>query len=66
MSRVATVRKADLDRVLKALRDDGQTVGRVEIEPSGKVVILPGAPEGALTPLEKWRAQRDRDAAQGA
>lgn len=63
MSRVPTVRKADLDRVLKALRDDGQTVGRVEVEPGGKVVILTGKPDTTLTALELARARRgDREA----
>lgn len=59
MSRVATVRKADLDRVLKALRDAGQTVGKVLVRP-GEVEILPGSPEAALTPLEQWRVEHGR------
>lgn len=63
MARVATVRKADLDRVLKALRDDGQTVGRIEVEPGGKVVILTGQPEATLTPLERWRVENGRSRA---
>lgn len=61
MARVA-VRKVDLNRVLKALKDDGQTVGRVIVKPSGEVEILTGKPEATLTALEKSRAERDRRA----
>jgi len=60
MPRVPTVRKADLDRVLQALRADGQTIGRVEIEPGGKVTILLGKPEATLTPLERGRLEREK------
>jgi hypothetical protein len=56
--RSASVRKADLDRVLKALADAGETVGRVEVEPGGKVTILTGKPAATLTPLEQARARR--------
>jgi hypothetical protein len=52
------VRKADLDRVLKALADAGETVGRVEVEPGGKVTILTGTPAATLTPLQQARARR--------
>lgn len=61
MPRVATVRKADLDRVLKALTDRGLTVARVEVTPAG-VNIIPGAltvtSVAPLTPLEQFRAER--------
>lgn len=63
MTRVATVRKADLDRVIRALKDAGQMVGRVEIRPGGIVEITPAltgvAPE-PLTPLEQFRVDRAR------
>jgi len=65
MSR-ATIRKADLDRVLKALRDDGQAIGRVEVEPGGKVTIWVGAAAASLTPLERARAERDAREARDA
>lgn len=65
MTRVPTVRKADLDRVLKALADAGKEVGRVEVEPGGKVTILTGAPEATLTPLQRDLAERARRASYG-
>ncbi len=61
MTRAATVRKADIARVIQALKDAGQAVGRVIVRPGGEVEITPaltaalGAP---LTPLEKARAER--------
>ena len=66
MSRTPAVRKADLDRVLKALADAGKEIGRVEVEPGGKVTILTGKPEATLTPLEQARVRRAERAAQGA
>ena len=67
MSRGGAVRKADLDRVFKALRDTGHTIRCVEIRPGGHVVIVPAAqnatletPEaaGELNALDDWRAKR--------
>jgi hypothetical protein len=58
VTRVPTVRKADLDRVLKALRDDGQSVGRVEVEPGGKITIFTGEAAEPLTALQQARAAR--------
>ncbi len=65
MSRVHRVTKAEIARAVAGLKAAGESVGRVEIEPGGKVVILTGKPEATLTPLERARAERDRRAAAG-
>lgn len=49
MPRVPTVRKADLDRAIKALADAGMTVAAVEVRPGGQVVITPKPASSALT-----------------
>jgi len=71
MSRVPTVRKADLDRVLKALKAAGQVAACVVVRPGGDVVITPAPadqPRAALTVvsadgqpdnLDSWRARKD-------
>ncbi|WP_394887564.1 hypothetical protein ACG873_21880 [Mesorhizobium sp. AaZ16] len=41
MNRPAPFRQADLSRALKAWRSAGLELGRVEIEPSGKIVMTP-------------------------
>lgn len=51
MTRVATVRKADLDRVFRAIRDDGQRVARVEVRPGGIVEIIAGLTSAAPNAL---------------
>jgi hypothetical protein len=40
-NRPAAFRQADLSRAIKATVSAGLEVGRVEIDPSGKIVILP-------------------------
>jgi hypothetical protein len=68
MPRVPTVRQADLDRVLKAMKANGRGVARIEIRP-GEVIIIPGAlteegPSPQLSDLDAWREkQRGRGAA---
>jgi hypothetical protein len=62
MPRVPTVRKADLDRVLKALKDNGQAAVRVEML-GNAVTIFPGsltgdAPSPHLSELDAWREKR--------
>ena len=42
MTARARFREADLVRVLKAVEKAGVGPSRVEIDPSGKIVILPG------------------------
>ncbi len=59
MSRVPGVRKADLDRAIKALKDAGCTVARVEVRPGGQVDIIPALTgAGQLDELEAWRVKR--------
>lgn len=62
MPRVNTVRRGDLDRVLKALSHAGQTVARVEIRPSGEVIVFPtlasSQADSQMSELEAWRAKR--------
>lgn len=65
MSRAARVSKAEIARIISGMKAAGETVGRVEVEPSGKVTILTGAPAATLTPLEQARARRAERAAQG-
>lgn len=71
MPRAPAIRKADLDRVLKALKDAGHGVARVEVRAGGQVDIIPVplTPEGAQgqgSELEAWRAKRGDRAAQGS
>lgn len=65
-----TVRQADIDRALKALKANGESVARIQIRP-GEVLIIPGLPEAPPTEhvdaLAEWRVKKDaRRAAQGA
>lgn len=72
MPRIPTVRRADLDRTLKALQAAGYAPGQVEVRPGGEVVITPRALTAEPAPsqpdeLTAWREQRRaRGAAQGA
>jgi hypothetical protein len=52
MTRAVAVRKADLDRVLKALRDAGQAIRYVELRPDGHVIIVPMEKEAMLPMVE--------------
>jgi len=69
MSRGHAVRKSDLDRVLKALLDTGQSVRQIEMLPDGGVLIVPAAqslgPSGAGAELDAWRARRAQRSAEG-
>lgn len=67
MPRVPTVRRADLDRTLAALKAAGIEVARVELKPGGDITILTGAPIAAtdstpVAPLDAWRERRQRGA----
>jgi hypothetical protein len=68
MPRAPAIRKADLDRVLKAIADAGQIVARVEIRPGGQIDIIPALTSdisaSQLDELEAWRAKRGGRAAQ--
>jgi hypothetical protein len=52
--RPVTFRKADLCRALKGVTEAGLPVERVEIEPDGKIVLIPGRCEGP--PENEWDA----------
>ena len=75
MSRVPTVRAADLARTLAALKACGFGPARVELQPGGGIVITPGpltAGGAGVTPAEPvddltvWRRKKHgRHAAQG-
>ena len=61
MSRSPAVRKSDLDRVLKALKDSGQAIRQIEMRPDGGVLIVPGdrlAARTNETELDEWRMRR--------
>lgn len=70
MPRVNTVRQRDLDRVMKALSQRGQPVARVEVKPSGDIVVIPVLPGGVAeepkTALEEWRMKRALRSAEGS
>lgn len=62
MTRVPTVRSADVDRVLKAMKRNGTGVARIFLRP-GEVEIIPGAltddgPAPQLSDLDAWREKR--------
>ena len=62
MPRAATVRQADINRAVAALRAAGVGVARVVIRP-GEVEIIPGllnpAPPREGDALSEWRARKD-------
>lgn len=60
-TRAPTFRKVDLDRTIRALKDAGETIGRVEVE-AGRVTILTGSEAVTLTPLEQFKAERAKRA----
>lgn len=57
-------RQADLSRALKAAAAAGLDVGRVEIDPSGKIVIVTArdAAEQPTSEFDKWVNNRARQA----
>ena len=59
-------RQSDLTRALKAAIAAGLQVAAVEIDPSGKIVIMTGARERASSAnaLDKWMA-KDADKIEG-
>lgn len=67
MPRVPTVRRADLDRALAALKAAGFDVARIDLKPGGEITILTGEPLAAtdsapVAPLDAWRERRQRGA----
>lgn len=45
--------QADVRRAVVALLDAGLTIARVEIEPGGKITIVPGTPQ-PLHVVNEW------------
>jgi hypothetical protein len=66
MSRTPTLRKADLDRVLKALADKGLGVASVVVRPGGEVVITPTALTGQGPPVHVSALDSYRERKRGA
>jgi hypothetical protein len=59
----AVFREIDLCRALRGARKAGMVVGRVEIDTSGKIVMVAGtAVNKPETELDRWRAKRARPA----
>jgi hypothetical protein len=63
---VSRFRQSDLTRALKAAITAGLEVAAVEIDPSGKIVIMTGVKElaSSASALDKWMA-KDADKAEG-
>jgi len=59
--RTSRFRQQDLTRALKGAKAAGVEVGRVEIEPDGKIVVFTASDaQEASTPLEKWKRDHAR------
>jgi hypothetical protein len=62
MPKVKSVRQGDLARVIRALGSAGHQVERVEVRPSGEVVLFPGVagspPDSQVNDLDAWRMKR--------
>ena len=57
----STFRQSDVTRAVKAVAAAGVNIARVEIDKSGKIVIVTGdakAELSELAPLDAWREQR--------
>ena len=54
-NRTASFRQSDLSRALKAAVSAGVEVGRIEIDPSGKIVIVSARQDAQpKNDLDKW------------
>lgn len=67
MTAAARIRQADIRRAIKALESVGKCVKGVKITSDGGYEVLTDEPANdALTPLERWRAEGAKRAAQRA
>lgn len=60
-ARRASFRQADIARAMKGARAAGQAVDKIEIDGSGKIVVImarEGPKQPQETPLDEWRARR--------
>jgi hypothetical protein len=61
--RPARVTQADIARAIRAVQERGLPVGRVEIEPDGRIVIVPGVAEPVqvmpYSPADALKALRE-------
>lgn len=56
MTAVARFKKVDITRAIAGATAAGMSIGRVEIDPNGKIVILSAAespPQGRVNPLDR-------------
>lgn len=60
MSRSAPFRQVDVTRALKGAAAAGVKVSRIEIDPTGRIVVVAerGAEKEPVAPLDDWRAGR--------
>lgn len=65
MTRPSGFRQSDIERVAKALKAVGETVGAVDVHPDGSFRVLTGAElaQQALSPLEAWERKHGHRAA---
>lgn len=58
-------RQSDIERVARALKAVGETVGAVDVRPDGSFRVLTGAEltQQALSPLEAWEREHGDRAA---
>ena len=54
MGRPNNFTQAKLGRAIRAAREAGMLVARVEIEPSGKIVLITVGADGAVCPPNPW------------
>jgi len=55
-----TFRKSDVKRAILAAESAGMKVGRVEVDPTGKIILIPGVRQvaGGET-VNEWDASQD-------
>jgi hypothetical protein len=68
--RPARVTQADIARAIRAVQERGLEIGRVEVEPDGRIIVVPGVappvvpmPYSSADALKALREARKRGAA---